>query len=295
MDNLNRRELARLIALGAPALAIQGTAAAQGAAAGSRPWLTLPPTPSLPQSKRSETVSVNGASIFFAQFGNGPPVLLLHGGLGSSNYWGHQIAALAENFTVTVMDTRGHGRSPVVSGKFGFDLFADDVAALLKLLDIRSTAIVGWSDGAITGLQLAINRPEVVTRLFAFGANTVVGGLKPGGTRSPVFASYAVRCAGEYKKLSPHPERWPQLVSGLGTMWRTQPNFSKMQLASIKSPVLVSDGEYDEVIRHEHTEQIAEQIPNAKLLFLPKVSHFAMIQNPAQFNKALADFLRGNG
>lgn len=189
------------------------------------------------------------------------------------------------------MDTRGHGRSSLTSPKFGFDLFADDVAALLGVLGVPSVSLVGWSDGAITGLQLAMTRPNLVTRLFAFGANSTLGGLKPGGSKSPVFASYAARCAIEYRHLSPHPERWAQLTSGLGAMWRSQPNFSAQQLGAIKSPTVISDGEYDEIIKREHTEQIARQIPNAKLMIQPSVSHFAMLQNPPQFNRAVAEFL----
>jgi predicted alpha/beta-fold hydrolase len=79
------------------------------------PWLTLPPTPTLPHATKSGLVNINGTSIFFAQFGAGRPVLLLHGGLANSNYWGHQVRELAQAFSVVVMDTRGHGRSPLTS------------------------------------------------------------------------------------------------------------------------------------------------------------------------------------
>src|SRR5262249_42376408 len=107
------------------------------------PWLTLPPTPQLPVPRRSETASVNGTKIYFAQFGeDGPPVLMLHGGLGNSNYWGHQVAALANQFSVTVMDTRGHGRSPVTSRAFSYGLFAQDAIGLLDYLQIPAASIV---------------------------------------------------------------------------------------------------------------------------------------------------------
>jgi pimeloyl-ACP methyl ester carboxylesterase len=259
----------------------------------AKPWLQLPPTPRLPPASRSDTVAVNGTRIWFAQFGAGPPVLFLHGGLGSSNYWGHQVQALAENFTVIVMDTRGHGRSPVTSDKFGFAVFADDVAALLDFLGIPSASIVGWSDGAITGLQLAMTRPKLVSGLFAFGANSTTGGLKPGGSRSRVFASYAARCKSEYAQLSPEPERWRQLLKGLGAMWRREPNFTRAALATITAPTTIADGEQDEIIRREDTELMARAIPGAKLVILPGVSHFAMLQKPAEFNKALVEFLPG--
>ena len=256
-------------------------------------WLTLPPTPDLPAASRSGLATVNGASIFFAQFGAGPPVLLLHGGLASSNYWGHQVSELAKTFSVTVMDTRGHGRSPVTSPKFSYRIFADDAAALLDFLGIPAAAIVGWSDGAITGLQLAITRPRRVTKLFAFAANASPTGLKPGGTRSAAFQSFLRRCRAEYAGLSPQPERWPQLVNGLRPMWRSEPNFTARLLATVSVPTAISDGEHDEIIRPAHSQSLARAIPGARLIRQPGVSHFAMLQNPAQFNQTLIEFLTG--
>src|SRR5215831_9779819 len=91
------------------------------------PWLKLPPTPPWPTPAKSDVAAVNGTKIFFAQFGAGEPVLLLHGGMGSSNPWGYQIPELARHFSVIAMDTRGHGRSPVTSAAFSYRLFAEDV------------------------------------------------------------------------------------------------------------------------------------------------------------------------
>ena len=191
------------------------------------------------------------------------------------------------------MDTRGHGRSPVTSRDFSFELFANDVSALLDFLGLSSVAVVGWSDGAITGLQLALNQEKKVAKLFAFGANVSLDSGIPGGSRSKVFAAYAERCRVEYATLSPHPESWGQLVAGLGAMWRREPSFTKVQLGTIKIPVTIADGEHDEIIKPEHTKQISAEIPGARLLILPDVSHFAMLQNPEQFNAALFKFLKG--
>ena len=255
-------------------------------------WLSLPPTPKIPSPTRSELTPVNGTSIYFAQFGDtGPPLLLLHGGLGNSNYWGHQITELAKRFSVTVMDTRGHGRSPLISRALSYGLFAEDAIGLLDFLHIPEVAVIGWSDGAITGLQLAVTKPDRISKLFAFGANSTLGGLKPNGAKSAVFAAYAARCKLEYEELSPHPEKWPQLMEGLRAMWRREPNFTNEKLANIKAPTMISDGEYDEIIKPEHTRYMATAIPGAQLAIEPNTSHFAMLQNPAQFNKILLDFL----
>jgi pimeloyl-ACP methyl ester carboxylesterase len=265
--------------------------AAARAEAAMAAWLQLPPTPKLPETKRSGIATVNGTGIFYAQFGAGPPVLLLHGGLANSNYWGHQLEPLIKNFSVTVMDTRGHGRSPVTSHVFSYGQFAEDVVELLDFLQIPKVAVVGWSDGAIIGLQLAMTKPERVSRLFAFGANSSLDGLKANGARSPVFASFSARCRIEYAVLSSYPERWGQLVEGLRVMWRTEPNFTKQKLAAVNLPTTISDGEYDEIIKRDHTEMMAHAIRDARLVIQPGVSHFAMLQNPAQFNDALMEFL----
>jgi pimeloyl-ACP methyl ester carboxylesterase len=254
-------------------------------------WLTLPPTPALPSTSRRGTANVNGTGIFYAQFGQGPPVLLFHGGLGNSNYWGRQVEYLAKNFSVIVMDTRGHGRSPVTSRAFSYGLFAEDAAALMDFLQISQAAIVGWSDGAVTGLRLAMMRPEKVSKLLAFGANISADGLKANGGRSSVFGAYVQRCKAEYAQLSPHPERWSQLLDGLRIMWRSEPNFTKRNLSAAKAPTVVADGEYDEIIKAEHAAAIASAMPRARPLILPGVSHFAMLQDPDQFNRALTAFL----
>jgi pimeloyl-ACP methyl ester carboxylesterase len=254
-------------------------------------WRTLPATPPLPPNGRPGLAPINETSIFFAQFGAGPPLLFLHGGLGNSNYWGRQIEEFSAKYSVLVMDTRGHGRSPVTSSVFSYRVFGTDVIALLDHLQIPQAMIVGWSDGAITGLQLAITAKDRITKLFAFGANTSNSGLKKGGAGSKVFSEYAARCKTEYANLSPRPDRWPQLNEGLRAMWRSEPNFTAQELGSIVTPTAISDGMYDEIIMPLHVKQIAKTIPRAKLIIQPEVGHFAMLQDPLQFNQVLLEFL----
>lgn len=117
-------------------------------------WLILPPTPVLPAPKRSGLATVNGTSIFFTQFGDGPPVLLLHGGLANSNYWGHQLERLAQVYSVIAMDTRGHGRSPVTSRSFSYALFADDVTGLLDFFKFRKFPLLGGAMAPLPGCNL---------------------------------------------------------------------------------------------------------------------------------------------
>jgi predicted alpha/beta-fold hydrolase len=93
---------------------------------GKPQWLTLPPTPSLPKSGHSGYALVNRIRIWYAVFGHGAPVILLHGGLANSNYWGNQVPVLAQHYRVIVMDSRGHGRSERNDQHFSYDLMASD-------------------------------------------------------------------------------------------------------------------------------------------------------------------------
>jgi pimeloyl-ACP methyl ester carboxylesterase len=254
-------------------------------------WQTLPPTPSLPQALRSGTAPVNGVHIWYAVFGHGAPVILLHGGLANSNYWGLQVRALAPHYQVIMMDSRGHGRSTRDDRPYGYDLMADDVVGLLDFLKIRKAAVVGWSDGGILGLDLAIRHPDRVSKVFAFAANTDPSGVVEGVEKNPTFAAYIERAGHEYEKLSATPKQYDAFVDAISKMWATQPNFTPEQLKAISVPIQVVDGDHDEAIKRPHTEYIAATIPGAGLLIQPNVSHFSFLQDPEQFNEAVLHFL----
>lgn len=254
-------------------------------------WQTLPPTPPPVATFQSKQLVGNGISIHYAIYGHGSPVILLHGGLANSDYWGHQVKALAPHHRVIVMDSRGHGRTTRDARAYGYDLMADDVIALMDSLKIRKADIVGWSDGGIIGLDLAIRHPDRVGKIFAFAANTQTSGVIDGVEKNPTFAAYIDRAGGEYRKYSATPKDYDAFVEQISKMWADQPNWTDAQLKSIKSPVLVVDGDHDEAIKREHTEMIAATIPGAGLLILPNASHFAFLQDPAQFNFAILHFL----
>ncbi len=254
-------------------------------------WMTLPPTPSLPPPPVSGAVQVNGASIWYAMFGSGLPVVLLHGGLANSNYWGNQILALAQNYQVIVIDSRGHGRSTRSAAPFGYELMASDVLGVMDKLNLQKAAIVGWSDGAIIGLSLAMNHPDRVARLFAFAANSDPSGVKD-VDKSPVFTQFIARGEKEYQALSPTPNGYKQFVEEISAMWAKQPNWTKADLARIKVQTWIVDGDHDEAIHRANTELMADTIPDAGLLLQPEVSHFSMLQAPGQFTADIIRFLQ---
>ncbi|AXC10236.1 Alpha/beta hydrolase fold [Acidisarcina polymorpha] len=258
-------------------------------------WNTLPPTPAPVSGLKRTSVHIRGISLFYSDtlgsFPGRPPVILLHGGLANSDYWGNQIRALMPGHRVLAIDSRGHGRSTRDSRPYGYDLMADDVIALMDKLHIAQADFVGWSDGAILSLDLAIRYPARVRRVFCFAANTRTAGLIPDGDKSANFSRFTTRAGEEYRRLSSTPGEYSAFVEQISHMWDTQPDWRDAQLTSIAARVLVADGDHDEVIRRDHTEYIARTIPGAGLLILPNTSHFAFLQDPVLFNAAMLDFL----
>lgn len=257
-------------------------------------WMTLPEEPPMPKASETGAADVNGIKLYYAVYGSGAPLLMLHGGLGHSDVWGAQIPAFAAKYKVIAVDSRGHGRSTRDDQPFGYDLMADDVIALLDKLGIDKASIVGWSDGGIIGLDIAIRYPERLDKLFAFGANYNLSGLKDDIDQNPTFNAYIERAGQDYARLSPTPDDYEVFVEAIAAMWYSEPDFSTEQMMGITSPVAIADGEHDEAIRREHSEEMAELIPGATLVILPNVSHFAFWQDPKLFNKAVLDFLAGS-
>ncbi|MBC3237279.1 alpha/beta fold hydrolase [Pseudomonas lurida] len=254
-------------------------------------WEILPPTPAPVAGAKTGYAAVNGIKVYYTRTGHGSPVVLLHGGLSNSDYWGNQVKALAAKHTVISIDSRGHGRSSRDDKPYGYDLMADDVVAVLDSLNIPRADIVGWSDGAIIGIDLALRHPDRIGKVFAFAANTQTSGVKDAVEKNPTFAAFIERAGKEYAKLSPTPKEYDAFVEQISHMWASQPNWTDAQLQSIKTPILIADGDHDEAIKREHTEYMAATIPGAGLLILPNTSHFAFLQDPALFNAAVLSFL----
>jgi pimeloyl-ACP methyl ester carboxylesterase len=282
--------MARMRRFALTLLMLAALAVARPARAQQHPWMRLPPTPTLPKSERSGLAAVNGIHLWYAVFGQGNPVILLHGGLANANYWGLQVRALAPHYEVIVLDSRGHGRSTRTAAPITYDLMSSDVLALMDHLHIRKAALVGWSDGAIIGLDIAIHHPDRLTRLFAFAANSDPSGVKD-VSKSPVFTAFIARASQQYRQLSPTPTEFKTFLANIQNMWATEPHFTNDQLRHVRVPTWIVDADHDEAIKRKDTDHMAALIPGAGELILPEVSHFAFIQDPVMFNQALLHFL----
>jgi pimeloyl-ACP methyl ester carboxylesterase len=246
----------------------------------------------LPVSETQGYVENEGARIWYSSYGSGPAVILLHGGLGHSGNWGYQVPALLDSgYRVVLIDSRGHGHSTRDGQPFSYDLMATDVLAVMDILHTNQAALIGWSDGACTALVLASRLPNRVAGVFFFACNMDPSGVKP-FEATPTLDRCFARHTKDYAQLSATPDNFKQFVADLTLMQRTQPNFSAQDLASISVPITVVQSEHDEFIRREHAEYLAHTIPNAELILLKGVSHFAPLQRPTQFNSAIDAFLR---
>jgi pimeloyl-ACP methyl ester carboxylesterase len=246
----------------------------------------------LPVTQDQGHVENDGARIWYATYGSGSPVILLHGGLGHSGNWGYQVPPLIGNgYRTVVIDSRGHGRSTRDARPFTYELMATDVSAVMDALQIRKASLVGWSDGACTALVLASKAPARVAGVFFFACNMDPSGTKEITEFTPILRRCIARHSQDYKRLSATPDQFDEFSDAVGLMQKTQPNYSTHDLARISVPVAIVQSEHDEFIKREHAEYLARSIPNAEFIELPGVSHFAPLQRPAQFNTAMLAFL----
>jgi pimeloyl-ACP methyl ester carboxylesterase len=255
-------------------------------------WQTLPQPPAMPTPLESGMAPVNDIKMYYAVYGEGDPVLLIHGGLGSADVWGFQVPALAEKYKVIVADSRGHGCSTRSDQPYSYALMADDYVALLDYLKIDKTALVGWSDGAIIGLDIAMRHPERLSRLFAYGANYTVEGWTASAD-DPVFNAAIARAGKDYARLSPTPGEFDAFKAQISEMWATQPNYTKDQLRAITVPTVIFVGDHDEGIEPAYAAEMAELIPGARLVIMKDASHMALWQKPDEFNATVLEFLAG--
>jgi pimeloyl-ACP methyl ester carboxylesterase len=220
--------------------------------------------------------AVNGLNMYYEVHGTGPPLLLLHGGCGSiPTKW---IPHFSTQFRVIAAEQMGHGRTADCAARpFHYHDMAEDTVELLRQLGIANAVVVGYSDGGIIGLDMAIHHPERVTRLALTGVNSRTDGYTEENqkwTRSFNPADEPISEA--YGRLSPDgAAHWPTVLGRLQRMWIAEPNFTREEMLRIKAPTLIVIGDGD-IVTPEHAVEMFRTIPGARLCVVPHGRHGVM-------------------
>ena len=230
--------------------------------------------------------SVNGIKLYYEVYGKGKPLLLIHGNGGTINSFSKNIPYFAKTYQVIAVDSRAHGKSVDAGDSLSFEMMADDFASLLTSLRIDSAYVIGWSDGGINALLLAMRHPEKVKKLVSTGAN-----LWPDSTAlipslwKQQQKAYLENKARTFIKPAEKND-WKVFVLDV-----LQPNIPLKALQGIKAPSLIVAGDRD-VIVTEHTVAIARAITNAQLWILPNTGHATLIDRADEFNRKADAFFQ---
>ncbi|MEO6006015.1 MAG: alpha/beta hydrolase [Opitutus sp.] len=230
---------------------------------------------------------VNGIRLHYERYGEGAPLIVLHGNGGSIEQLHFQIDHFAGSRAVIGIDSRGQGKSEMGGGRLTYDGMAEDVAALIKQLHLGRVDLLGWSDGGIVALLVALHHPDLVRAVAISGANLSPAGLKPedlAGMKTELQEAKRKRDAGDASN------DWATKCQLLDLMI-TQPQVSAAELARITAPVLVLAGEHD-MIPEEHTRLIATGLPHAQLKIFAGAGHAALQEVPDRFNAVVESFFR---
>ncbi|MDB5228568.1 MAG: alpha/beta hydrolase [Bacteroidota bacterium] len=230
-------------------------------------------------------VSMRGFRMYYETYGEGEPVIFIHGNGGSINNFYFQNSFFSAKYKVIMADSRAQGKSLDYSDSISYEMMSDDINALLDSLHITSTYVVGWSDGGIIGLMLAIRHPEKVKKLAITGAN-----LWPDTTAVETFPyKWAKSSYDSLRRLPKNKEN--KNATKLFRLLINEPHITLKQLHGINCPSLIISGD-QEIIRPEHTVLIARSIPNSNLWIIPDSGHSTPVFSSEQFNKTVDDFFQ---
>jgi len=230
-------------------------------------------------------VKIRGFNMYYEIYGKGEPLLFIHGNGGSMNAFHYQLPYFAKHFKVIMADSRAQGKSVDNSDSLSYEMMADDFNALLDHLKIDSSYVVGWSDGGINALLLAMRHPKKVKKLVSTGAN-----LWPDTSAiDPFLYKMVTRMKDSIYRLAPTPKT--KNLQKLLRIVVDEPHIKLSDLKKINCPSLIIGGDHD-VILPLHTLLIAEAIHKSYLWIIPKSGHSTPIVFKDEFNKATLDFLK---
>jgi pimeloyl-ACP methyl ester carboxylesterase len=242
-----------------------------------------------------EYIDIDGRPTWVDERGRGgETILLLHGGLSNTELMFDTIGGpLAEHHRVVGFDRRGHGRTADTPAPFHYDDMATETIAVLERVVGGPAHLVGWSDGGIVALLVALRRPDLVGSIVPIGANYHHDGIGPMelDPSSPV----AGLIAEGYGALSPDgPEHFDEVLSKALMMFTTEPTLTTDDLGRIESRALVMAGD-DEFVHLDHTCSMYLALPAAQLAIVPGASHGLPLEKPAEVVHLVLDFVAADG
>jgi pimeloyl-ACP methyl ester carboxylesterase len=245
-------------------------------------------------------VDVNDIKVYFETYGEGEPLLLLHGNSGSIENFIYQIPELSKHFKVIAVDSRAQGRTTDSDQEITYALMASDMSELIDKLNLGRVNVVGWSDGGNIGLELAFAHPEKVLKVVTFGANyTYENWMAPADSvvmdkgdpliikTSDMMKKYSTAL----ERLSPDKQRIPIIKKKLEDLMSKNPNFTKDQLKTIDVPFLIVAGDHD-VISLDQTISLFTTLRRSQLFIVPHASHIVPAENPELINSEVVRFLK---
>lgn len=226
---------------------------------------------------------IRGFKMYYETYGKGEPLFIIHGNGGSINNFLFQIPYFAKNYQVIIADSRAQGKSVDPTDSLSYEMMTDDLNALLDKLNLKQCYVIGWSDGGINGLLLAIHHPDKVKKLAVTGAN-----LWPDTTAVDPFVYKWAMDENEKVKKAPVTAKTKNELKLLHLL-SYEPHITVEQLHTITCPTLVIGGDHD-VILPKHTMLIAQSIPNSYLWIIPNSGHSTPVYKKEQFNAVVGDF-----
>jgi pimeloyl-ACP methyl ester carboxylesterase len=251
-------------------------------------------------SKVGKYIKTNDIKLYYEIYGEGEPLLLLHGNGGSIENFIFQIPEFSKYFKVIAVDSRAQGRTSDSDKEISYALMASDMSELLDKLNIGKVNVVGWSDGGNIGLELAYSHPEKVMKLVTFGANysnenfmVADDSIDMNADDPLIVQTIAIRkqkALTASKRLTPIPEKTPSIQKKLNDLMEKYPTFTTEQLKQIKVPTLIIIGDHD-LINPKHTISLFENLPHSQLFVVPGASHAVPREQPDLINSEVIKFL----
>ena len=249
----------------------------------------------------SETgyVDVNGVHMYYETYGDGSPLVLLHGGMLSIDLnFATLIPTLARKHRVIGVEMQGHGRTADIDREITPAALASDIVGLLDHLAIDRAHILGHSMGAAVTIELAVSYPDRVQRVVPISASVRPDGMHEDlgdpsryatSPRMPTQQDFTEFSA-EYQRLSPHPEHFHEFLDRLSASNADLKGWNDEQLGAISAPALIIQGDLD-FATNEHAALMQQLIPGSRLAILPNTTHMQVTRRANLLLPMLDEFL----